>query len=60
MTLGQDDRMAETLQRKLACDTCGSSQLQCMVGHGETEGWMLLIFLCRFMHRTEVKVKRAF
>ena len=51
--------MAETLQRLLACDTCGSSQLQVMFGHCEQEGWVRLIFLCRFMHRTEVKVERA-
>ena len=49
----------ETLQRKLACDTCASSQLQVMIGHEEVEGWVRLIFLCRFMHRTEVRVERA-
>jgi hypothetical protein len=52
-------KMAETLQRLLACDTCGSSELQVMIGHCETEGWVRLVFICRFMHRTEVKVERA-
>lgn len=54
----------ETLQRKLACDTCGTSDLSVMIGHGDLgwsdQEWVQLVFLCSFMHRTEVRVKRAF
>lgn len=50
----------ETLQRKLACDTCGTSDLCVMVGHPDSDTWITLVFLCSFMHRTEVKVKGAF
>ena len=51
--------MAEKLQQKLACDTCGTSDVKVMIGEATEDGWVTLVFTCSFGHRTLLRAERG-